>query len=94
MERATLDADGEGRTALFGSNPRTVLLSLSADERVPPHTHPEADVLFQVLDGEFDLDLGDETHHLTAGEIARFDGDQEISPRAVTDARALVVLAD
>lgn len=94
VERASVDAiDEGGRAALFEGEPRTVLLSLSADERVPGHTHPERNVVFHVLEGDIDLDLDDETHRLEAGDVVRFGGNREISPRAVTDARALVVLS-
>lgn len=93
MERATVDADGMGRQPLFEGEPRSVLLSLAADERVPPHSHPDRAVLFHVLSGEIELTLDDETTTLGAGEVSRFDGDCDISPYAPTDARALVVLA-
>lgn len=94
-ERATID-DGEsgGRTVLFDGEPRTVTLSLAADERVPAHSHPDCTVLFCVLSGAVDLDLDGEPHRLEAGELLRFDGGRQVSPRARTDARALVVLAE
>ncbi|WP_226011202.1 cupin domain-containing protein [Halomicrobium salinisoli] len=95
VERADLSAVAEdGRASLFEGEPRTVYLSLSADERIPEHTHPDREILFHVLEGEIDLDLDGETHSLEAGEIARFSGEREISPSAATDARALVVLAN
>ncbi|MCU4801900.1 cupin domain-containing protein [Halobacteria archaeon HArc-gm2] len=94
IERANVDAaDEDGRAALFEGEPRTVHLSLSADQRVPAHDHPDRQILFHVLEGEITLDLDDETHDLSAGDVLRFDGDRQISPKAVTDARALVVLA-
>ncbi|SFR85142.1 Cupin domain-containing protein [Halomicrobium zhouii] len=94
IERANVDAaDEAGRAALFEGEPRTVHLSLSADQRVPAHDHPDRQILFHVLEGEIALDLDDETHDLSAGDVLRFDGDCQISPKAVSDARALVVLA-
>jgi quercetin dioxygenase-like cupin family protein len=93
-ERASVpEAADEGRSALFGGDLRAVHLSLSAGERVPPHEHPGERILLHVLEGEVALDLDDETHDLAAGDVIRFDGDRQISPEAVTDARALVVLA-
>ncbi|WP_324757292.1 cupin domain-containing protein [Haloarcula montana] len=93
-ERVSLsELDGDGRTPLFEGEPRTVRLALDAGESVPPHQHPGRQIVFQVLDGEFDLELGAETLSLSAGEVARFDGAQDISPTAVTDAEALLVLA-
>jgi len=38
--------------------------------------------------------LGDDTVTVSAGEVARFDGAQDISPRAVADSEALLVLAE
>ena len=93
MERATVDVDGTGRQSLFDGEPRTVLLSLAADERVPAHSHPVRAVVFHVLSGEIELTLDDETTTLRAGEMSRFDGDCDISPYASKDARALVTLA-
>lgn len=93
MERARVDIAETGRQSLFDGEPRTVLLSLAADERVPAHSHPERAVVFHVLDGEIELSLDDETETLQAGEIARFDGDCDISPYAPTESRALVLLA-
>lgn len=92
MERATVDAAETGRQSLFEGEPRTVLLSLATDERVPAHSHPERAVVFHVLGGEIELTLDDETTTLRAGELARFDGDCDISPYAPTEARALVIL--
>jgi hypothetical protein len=39
------------------------------------------------------VELDGETHELDAGALVQFDGDREISPRAVTDVTALLVLA-
>lgn len=94
VERASLDEyDEQGRTPLFEGGPRTVRLALEAGDEVPPHRHPDRDVLFHVLEGEVALTLGDETLRLSPGEVVRFDGGRDISPRAETDCEALVVLA-
>jgi quercetin dioxygenase-like cupin family protein len=93
MERATVEAGERGRQSLFEGEPRTVLLTLAADERVPAHSHPDRAVVFHVLDGEIELTLDDETTTLQAGELARFGGDCDISPYAPTESRALVILA-
>lgn len=95
LERAALDGvEGDGRTPLFEGDPRTVHVALDQGESIPAHQHPGTDILFQVLDGTVDLTLDEESLRLDAGEMARFDGDQDISPAAVTDTEALVVLAD
>lgn len=83
-------ADDE-RSILFES-PRTVRLSLAAGESVPTHQHPEATVIFAVHEGTCDLQVGEETLALEAGDVARFDGAQDIAPAAREDLRALVVL--
>jgi quercetin dioxygenase-like cupin family protein len=93
MERVHLDGDTPSRQPLFDGEPRTVLLALDAGESVPAHRHPDRRIVFHVLDGELALTLDEETHALAAGDVVRFDGDQDISPAAETDARALLVLA-
>jgi quercetin dioxygenase-like cupin family protein len=87
------DLDGQGRATLFEGEPRTVRLALDAGEEIPPHRHPERDIVCHVLDGRIEMTLGEETHDLAAGDIARFDGEQDISSRAVEDSVALLVLA-
>nr|WP_156708395.1 cupin domain-containing protein [Natronomonas sp. CBA1123] len=76
-----------------GTEPKTVRLSLSAGEEIPPHRHPDRHIVLYLLEGRLDLVLDDSTHELDAGDIVRFDGDRQISPKAVTDATALLVLA-
>lgn len=75
------------------SEPRTIKLTLDAGERVPGHSHPGRRIVFVLLDGTIELHLGDDTHDLTAGDVAHFDGDQEIAPRASEPSTALIVLA-
>ncbi|NLV10276.1 MULTISPECIES: cupin domain-containing protein [Halomicrobium] len=87
------DLDDDGRATLFEHEPHTVRLSLAADEGVPAHQHPDRQIVFHQLSGELDLHLGDEVVSLTAGDVVRFDGDQDISPQARTDSEALLVLA-
>lgn len=82
-----------GRAVLFEGEPRTVKLSLDAGERIPAHRHPERAVVIHVLSGALDLDLDEETLELAAGDVARFDGDRDISPAAREDSVALLVLA-
>nr|WP_254547072.1 cupin domain-containing protein [Halomarina sp. BND7] len=76
-----------------GEEPTTIRLTLAAGERVEPHRHPDRQVVLFVVEGELELRVGDESEGLEAGDVARFDGDRDISPRAVTDSVALVVLA-
>jgi quercetin dioxygenase-like cupin family protein len=73
--------------------PKTIRLELEAGEGVPAHTHPDREVVLYVVAGRVELSLGDDSHELSVGEIARFDGDQEIAPKAIEDSTALIVLA-
>lgn len=76
-----------------GGEPRTVRVALDAGERVPRHDHPGRRVVFHVLEGEVDLTVGESSHELAAGHVVQFDGARSVSVDALTDARALVVLA-
>jgi len=88
------DLDAAPHAVAFpDAEPRVVKLALDAGERVEPHTHPEREIVLSLRAGELDLDLDDETHELSAGDVVRFDGRREVSPEAVTDAEALLVLA-
>ena len=88
------DLDGEPHAVVFpNTEPKTVRLSLSAGERVPDHDHPGRDILLYLLDGRVSLTLGDDTYEIGPNELVRFDGDQSISPTAIEDATALIVLA-
>ncbi|MFC6887867.1 DUF2249 domain-containing protein [Halorubrum trueperi] len=88
------ELDGEPHADAFpGRAPKTIRLSLEADERVPEHDHPDRTVLFHVLDGEIDVALGGESHRVSAGEILRFDGELSVEPTARKESTALVVLA-
>jgi mannose-6-phosphate isomerase-like protein (cupin superfamily) len=89
------ELDGTPHAAVFpGSEPKTVCLRLEAGGSVPSHSHPDRRVLLYVVDGVVELRVGDEEHELSAGDVARFDGSREVSPRAVEAATALVVLAE
>jgi len=75
------------------TEPKTVRLALDEGDAVPAHSHPGRDIVFHLVEGEIELTLGDETHRVTAGDVARFGGDQDIAPRALADSTALIVLA-
>jgi quercetin dioxygenase-like cupin family protein len=93
-KRHLSDLDSTPQANVFpGTEPRTVRLSLSAGEEIPAHRHLDRHIVLYLLDGRLDLVLDDSTHELDAGSVVRFDGDQDISPKAVTDATALLVLA-
>lgn len=75
------------------AEPRTNLLELAAGEHVPEHQHPDRTIVFYVIEGGITLHVGDEMASLRTGDIARFDGNQDISPAADIDSRVLVILA-
>lgn len=73
--------------------PAVIRLRLDAGESVPPHRHPDRRIVLHVLSGRLEVDLDDETHGLEPRDVVRFDGRREVSPRALEDSEALVVLA-
>lgn len=73
--------------------PTVIRLALDADERVDPHTHPDRQIVLYLRQGRLELDLNDETHSLEAGDVIRFDGRREVSPHALEESEALLVLA-
>ena len=91
----TLDElDGQPHASVFpGTEPKTIRLTLDEGESVPEHDHPDREIVFYVLEGEIDLQLGDDSYTLSSDDIAQFDGDQQISPTANRASTALIVLA-
>ena len=88
------ELEAEPHAELFpGEEPQTIRLSLEEGEEIAPHQHPDRRIVFHLLSGAVDVTLGDETYELAPGGVARFDGDQYVSPRARTDSEALLVLA-
>ncbi|QSW98789.1 cupin domain-containing protein [Haloterrigena alkaliphila] len=73
--------------------PKTVRLRLEAGEGVPAHRHPGREIVCHVLEGRLTIALGDDEREVAAGEVVRFDGEQEIAPTAQVDSTALLVLA-
>jgi len=74
--------------------PMVIYLALEAGESVDPHTHPDRRIVLSVRSGRIDLALDGESYTLTAGDVIRFDGRREVSPAAVEDSEALIVLAE
>jgi len=88
------DLAGEPHANVFpDAEPKTVRLTLPAGEAIAAHTHPGRDIVCYLLEGRIELQVGEETDELTAGDVARFEGEAEISPRAIEDSTALLVLA-
>ena len=93
-ERVSLDTlESEPHATLFAAEPKTIRLSLDAGEGTAPHQHPDRQIVRSLLAGELDVQIGEQQHRLTAGDVVRFEGDQDISPNAVEDSEALLVMA-
>lgn len=93
--RSLADIAGTPHANAFPTEePRTIRLTLDAGERVEPHRHPDREIVCYLVAGSLDLRLDGEANRVTAGDVARFDGDQAISPAAVEDCTALLVLAE
>jgi uncharacterized protein YegP (UPF0339 family) len=74
-------------------DPRTVRLSLQAGESIPDHQHPDSMVVLYVLSGDLSLSLDGDDYELAESDAVRFDGAQDVSPTALTDAEAFLVFA-
>lgn len=94
-EQAALDElDGAPHARPFAAGEPTVIrLALDAGEQVDSHTHPEREIVLYVRSGALEIDLDEETYAAAAGDVLRFDGRREVSPYAVEDSEALIVLA-
>lgn len=87
------DVEGTPHGELFEGEPTTIRLSLSAGQEIAPHQHPDRQLVFHLLSGAVTVTLGEDEYDLEPGDVARFDGDQYVSPRAREDSTALLVLA-
>jgi quercetin dioxygenase-like cupin family protein len=89
------DLDGRPHANAFpDAEPKTIRLTLDAGEEVATHSHPDREIVFYLVDGAIRLTLDGEAHDLSTGDVARFDGDQDIAPTAVEESTALIVLAN
>ncbi|WP_137284417.1 cupin domain-containing protein [Halorussus salinisoli] len=79
--------------AFPGSEPKTVRLSLDAGDEVPAHRHPERQIVIHLVSGRLDVRVDGESNVLEPGDLLRFDGKREVSPKAEEDSTALLVLA-
>jgi quercetin dioxygenase-like cupin family protein len=56
--------------AIGGEQVLVCRVTYDAGKRVPRHSHPEAEQLMVILDGEVTMTIGDETRTLVAGDVA------------------------
>ncbi len=93
--RTLSELEGSPHANVFpDAEPKTIRLTLPAGESVATHSHPGRDIVLYLPEGRIELELDDETHEVVAGEIARFVGEADISPTALEDSTALIVLAE
>jgi len=93
-ERVTLDElDGQPHAHCFEAEPMTVRLSLDAGDSVPAHQHPDRRIVLHLVEGALSVTLGEDEQEVRAGDVVRFDGNQDVSPEALEDSIALLVLA-
>ena len=76
-----------------GEEPRMVWLKIDDGEEVPEHSHPDRTIVLFLVSGRLQLRIDGTGHELEAGDLARFGGDRRISPTAIEDSVALLVLA-
>jgi len=89
------DLEGTPHANVFpDAEPKTIRLTLDAGEKVPAHDHPDREIVLYLIEGAIELTLDDEEYDLSAGDIVRFDGRREVSPRAIEPSVALIVLAE
>jgi len=92
---AVAELEGQPHANVFPEKePKTIRLTLPAGEAVAEHSHPGRDIVFYLIEGRIELSLDGETHEVDAGDVARFAGERDISPRALEDSTALIVLAE
>ncbi|WP_247730761.1 cupin domain-containing protein [Halovivax limisalsi] len=93
-ERVRLDdLEGSPHAHCFEEEPMTIRLTLEAGESVPAHQHPDRRIVCHLLEGSISMTLGEDEHAIEAGDVVRFDGNQDVSPEALEDSVALLVLA-
>jgi quercetin dioxygenase-like cupin family protein len=80
-------------TVFETDDPRTIRLELEPGGQLPAHQHPDTNVVLYLRTGTLELTLDEETYTLSADDVIRFDGDQDISPRAREACTALLVFA-
>ncbi|WP_134668907.1 cupin domain-containing protein [Halorussus marinus] len=95
VETASLDdlTETPREVAFPASEPKTVGLSLAAGEEVPAHRHPDREIVVHAVSGRLDVRVDGESNVLEPGDLLRFDGREEVSPKAEQDSTALLVLA-
>lgn len=88
------ELDGAPLANVFPADePKTIRLTLTEEERVEPHSHPDRQIILYLISGELELGLDENSHRVQAGNVVHFDGEHDISLSANTDSTGLLVLA-
>ena len=64
--------------------------TINAGAALPDHSHPHEQVA-NVIEGEFELKVGDETRRMTPGKVAVIPGDVPHSGKAITNCKIIDV---
>lgn len=80
------------RTLLRTENMRVILFGFSAGQELTEHTSTQH-ALVQVLSGECDFSLGDQWHHLKAGDLLYMPPNLRHAVKATTDFSMLLTLS-
>lgn len=93
-EKISLSELDETTVSRLFDFPQTLRLKLEEGEERPEHKHPGKEIVLFVHEGELSLKLGDERHTVEEGDVVRFSGEQDISPRAVEDTVAILIFVE
>lgn len=94
FEKKSLNETDETTVVRLFDVPQTLRLELDGGEERPEHNHPGKEIIMFVHEGELDLRLDGESHTVKEGDVIRFSGERDISPRAVEDTVALLVFVE
>ena len=87
------ELEAEPHAVLFDDEPKTIRLSLEAGDAIAEHSHPDRQIVFHLLSGAIEVRIDGDSYVLEPGDVARFDGERSISPRAIEESTAVLVLA-
>lgn len=65
---------------------------IKAGNCLPSHSHMHEQIM-TLLDGEFELTVAGEPHHMVAGDVVVIESNVEHSGRSITDCRAMDVFS-
>ena len=66
--------------------------TVSAGDGIPPHSHPDCWVLFIPVQGNFSVEINEDSYEVIPGQILEFDGNATMSAHCEQHSQAMVVL--